>query len=462
MSTPVLLLIIPLIAGVGAFLLRRWQLATILTGVGTVLILIAIVVATDTKVQVIAAINGPFFDNYWVILERSLAFDQLSQDVLLILYIGVGLLFLLSLVLKQDSLFVPLILVAVSPLTGTVIAESISTGSLFLVVGMIVIAILIQGERAGSTLTSIRYLTLIVLVFPILLLIAWMTETSPSQFLAWMPFLFLVAFLILLFSFPFHIWISPTLSESKALVPVAAFGLVQLVVVILCFGVIVENPVVYGNARMLQVLRASGAATMILAAALILTAPSISRLIGYLLLIDLGSTAVALGLGGKIGLELVSYLVMIRIISLLLAGFGLGMIRRQFTSDSGDSYLAFNVETLARRSPIGLALIIYGGFSLAGLPLTPGFAGRWTLLTMVSRQNQWIGLIIVVAVVSAGIGLARMMIPNPAIHEETVHSLVDENRALRIVAALLLAIGVIFAFISPLVMSLSQNLVSML
>jgi NADH:ubiquinone oxidoreductase subunit 2 (subunit N) len=153
---------------------------------------------------------------------------------------------------------------------------------------------------------------------------------------------------------------------------------------------------------------------------------------------------------------------MIRIIGLLMAGFGLGMIRRQFASDSGDTYLAFKVETLARRSPIGLALLIYGGFSLAGLPLTPGFAGRWTLLTIASSQYQWIGLIIVVAVVSAGIGLARMMLPNPAIQEETVHSFADESRALRIVAALLLAVGVIFALISPLMMSLSQNLVNML
>jgi len=462
MSTPVLLLIIPLIAGVGAFLLRRWQLATILTGVGTVLILTGLLAATDTQVLVNGAINGPFFDNTWVILERSFKLDQLSKDVLLILYSGVGFLFLFSLVLRQDSLFVPLVLLAVSPLAGTLIAESISTGTLFLVVGMVVITILIQGERAGSTLTSMRYFTLIVLVFPILLLIAWMAETSLSQYLAWMPFLLLVAFLILLFSFPFHIWVSPTISESKALVPVASFGLVQLVVVILCLGVIVENPVVYGNARLLQVLRASGAATIILATVLILTAPSISRLIGYLLMIDLGSTTVALGLGGKIGLELVCYLVMIRIIGLLMAGFGLGMIRRQFASDSGDTYLAFKVETLARRSPIGLALLIYGGFSLAGLPLTPGFAGRWTLLTIASSQYQWIGLIIVVAVVSAGIGLARMMLPNPAIQEETVHSFADETRALRIVAALLLAVGVIFALISPLMMSLSQNLVNML
>jgi formate hydrogenlyase subunit 3/multisubunit Na+/H+ antiporter MnhD subunit len=272
--------------------------------------------------------------------------------------------------------------------------------------------------------------------------------------------LLLVVFLILLFSFPFHIWVSPTISESKSLVPVAVFGLVQLVVVIFCFGLIVENPVVYGHARLLQLLRASGAATLILAIALILTAPSISRLLGYLLILDLGSTAVALGLGGKIGLELVSYLVLIRIIGLLMAGFGLGMIRRQLTSSTGDMYLAFKVETLARRSPIGLALTIYGGLSLAGMPLTPGFAGRWALLSLVSDQYQWIAILIVIAVASAGIGLARMMLPNPTIDQEMVNPVAVESRALRIIAAILLAVGAIFALISPLVLSLSQNLVN--
>ena len=422
----------------------------------------AIILATTViETGVVESANGPFLSNTWVIVERSLVLDQLSRDALLIIYCGLALLFLLSLVLRQDSLFVPLILLAISPLAGTLMAVSMSTGAAFLVVAMVIVAILIQGKRAGSTLTSLRYLTLAVLVFPILLTIGWMSETSPDQFLTWMPFLLLVVFLILLFSFPFHIWVSPTISESKSLVPVVVFGLVQLVMVIFCFGLIVENPVVYGNARLLQLLRASGAATLIFAIALILTAPSISRLLGYLLILDLGSTAVALGLGGKIGLELVSYLVLIRIISLLMAGFGLGMIRRQFTSSAGDMYLAFKVETLARRSPIGLALTIYGGLSLAGMPLTPGFAGRWALLSLASDQYQWIAILIVIAVASAGIGLARMMFAKPTIDQEMVNPVAVESRALRIIAAILLAVGAIFALISPLVLSLSQNLVNM-
>jgi formate hydrogenlyase subunit 3/multisubunit Na+/H+ antiporter MnhD subunit len=460
MSTPVLLLAVPLIAGVGAFLLRRWQLASVLTGIGTVIIMAIILATTVIETGVVESADGPFLSNTWVIVERSLVLDQLSRDALLIIYCGLALLFLLSLVLRQDSLFVPLILLAISPLAGTLMAASISTGAVFLFVAMVIVAILIQGKRAGSTLTSLRYLTLAVLVFPILLTIGWMSETSPDQFLTWMPFLLLVVFLILLFSFPFHIWVSPTISESKSLVPVVVFGLVQLVVVIFCFGLIVENPVVYGSARLLQLLRASGAATLILAIALILTAPSLSRLLGYLLVLDLGSTAVALGLGGKIGLELVSYLVLIRIISLLMAGFGLGMIRRQFASSTEGMCLAFNVETLARRSPIGLALTIYGGLSLAGMPLTPGFAGRWALLSLASVQYQWLAILIVIAVASGGIGLARMMLAKPTIDQEMVNPVAVESRSLRIVAAILLAVGAIFALISPLVLSLSQNLVN--
>jgi len=460
MSTPVLLLAVPLIAGVGAFLLRRWQLASVLTGIGTVIILAIILATTVIETGVVESADGPFLSNTWAIVERSLVLDQLSRDALLIIYCGLALLFLLSLLLRQDSLFVPLILLAISPLAGTLMAASISTGAVFLFVAMVIVAILIQGKRAGSTLTSLRYLTLAVLVIPILLTIGWMSETSPDQFLTWMPFLLLVVFLILLFSFPFHIWVSPTISESKSLVPVVVFGLVQLVVVIFCFGLIVENPVVYGSARLLQLLRASGAATLILAIALILTAPSLSRLLGYLLVLDLGSTAVALGLGGKIGLELVSYLVLIRIISLLMAGFGLGMIRRQFASSTDGMCLAFNVETIARHSPIGLALTIYGGLSLAGMPWTPGFAGRWALLSLASVQYQWLAILIVIAVASGGIGLARMMLAKPTIDQEMVNPAAVESRSLRIVAAILLAVGAIFALISPLVLSLSQNLVN--
>lgn len=464
MSTPELLLIVPIIASVATYLLRRWRLAAVMTGVVALAILFIVVAVTNVELQSIDQSNGTFLRSSWLILGRSLQLNIYSRIVMLIVYGIMGLLFLISLVLLQASLFLPLSLLVMAPLAGTLMADSTSTGSAFLLTSGAVLAILIQGERAGSTLSSFRYLSLTVLAFPILLTISWMLDTTPAQFLTWTPFLLLLTFLILLLSFPFQVWVSPTVSESKSLVTVIVFGLAYLVIMYFCFGLIVDNPIAYGNAQLLQILRASGAVTLIIASALIVTAPSISRLIGYLLLIDIGSTAIAMGLGGRIGLELVSFLVLSRIAGLLMVGFGLGMIRRHTSASGGDKYQSFHVQKLARRSPLGLTLIIFGGLSLAGFPLTPGFAGRWTLVSLTNDQYQWISVIIALAVASATIGMVRMFAPKPSADGEDNDqaTVTVESKAMRITASLVLALGVLITLLSPLLLSLSTDLISVL
>jgi NADH:ubiquinone oxidoreductase subunit 2 (subunit N) len=56
-----------------------------------------------------------------------------------------------------------------------------------------------------------------------------------------------------------------------------------------------------------------------------------------------------------------------------------------------------------------VALFIYGTMSLAGLPLTPGFAGRWGVITLVAAQSPWLAALLLLAAASSLFGLWRAL-----------------------------------------------------
>ena len=175
-----------------------------------------------------------------------------------------------------------------------------------------------QGERAGSTLASWRHLSIYALAPPLLLVAGWMLEADQSQFLRTIPTLFSLAFIILLVGFPFHIWVAPTSTETDSLVLVIALGLVQLIVIFFCINLLQNNPIVLRNSQFSLFLRSSGIVTLVMASILVLTAPSLGKLIGYLIMMDIGATLYALALNSVGGLELGIELVLLRIVSLLL------------------------------------------------------------------------------------------------------------------------------------------------
>jgi NADH-quinone oxidoreductase subunit M len=71
-----------------------------------------------------------------------------------------------------------------------------------------------------------------------------------------------------------------------------------------------------------------------------------------------------------------------RSLALVLAGVGLAALRRYACSD------AFaDLGNVARRMPLVSASLLAGLLSLAGFPLTGGFASRWPIYRLVYQEN---------------------------------------------------------------------------
>ena len=278
-----------------------------------------------------------------------------------------------------------------------------------------------------------------------------MLEADQSQFLRTIPTLFSLAFIILLVGFPFHIWVAPTSTETDSLVLVIALGLVQLIVIFFCINLLQNNPIVLRNSQFSLFLRSSGIVTLVMASILVLTAPSLGKLIGYLIMMDIGATLYALALNSVGGLELGIELVLLRIVSLLLIAIGLTMIREITKKD----YVRVNIEVgrstyrgIGRYYPLAAMVLVYGALSLIGAPLTPGFSGKWALVSLASQQSTQGAIIIVIALAAGAVGLSRWVISFWESDRTGDFAELSNSRGARIIAGLSVIIGIVIA-ISP-------------
>ena len=98
------------------------------------------------------------------------------------------------------------------------------------------------------------------------------------------------------------------------------------------------------------------------------------------------------------------------------------------------------------------ALLLYGGLSLLGLPLTPGFAGRWAQLSLLGA-GVW-AAVAVAALAVAGWGLWRAGLagaPAPA-------NAVEASRGEQIAAVALLAVAGLLGLFPGLLLALATRL----
>jgi formate hydrogenlyase subunit 3/multisubunit Na+/H+ antiporter MnhD subunit len=405
MSGPALLLVSPLIGAFVVYLIRRWKVASIVAGAALSWILAVGLLTLNFSYE-----ENPLLSGTWTLFEQPVTLRDQYLLPLAFVFLVMGFVYLLSWIAPQDELFIPISLLGMTPLLATLMIEPFQNGAVMLLLAGGLVAILIQGKKPGSTLNSIRYLNLSMLAVPLLVTAGWLLETRQAQYLSLAAYFLLFAILILILSFPFHIWVGPIVTRSNSLVPTVIFGLYQLIIVIFTLHILLENPVIYGNAWFLETFRISGAVTLLLAMLLVVTTKSVGHLLGYLILMDIGVTILSLALGGRIGLELTVILLILRTIGLVALGVGFGLLHLELEPRSSRSISFESVAGQVYRTPYRIALMIFGALSLTGAPLTPGFIGRWQLIKVSYDQSPIVEVIIIASVVTGLIGIARLLV----------------------------------------------------
>ncbi len=340
-------------------------------------------------------------------LGQTLFLHEGTRGILLFIYAGLVVLFLLAVLFSQGRKFVPGSLAVLGLLAAALMLRPFAYGVVFLWLALALATVIIQEEQAGQTRAALTYLLLMSVALPLLLLAVWLIETQPATLVTPITRLALMGFVILLAGFPFHIWVTAVIRRAPPLAVVFILGLVQLVIVVFALSFLQANPWLPRDPQFGQIVRLSGTAVLLLAGLLAVTAVRWPRFLGSLVLLNMSLILLTLPLPGSLGWETAVSLQMLQFAGLLLTAVGGLLLRRQSTTadirpaGAPDGAVMTN-RGLARRAPFSLALYLSGALALLGLPLTPGFGSHWLALRALAGGTAvWLPAL---ALFAAGLG----------------------------------------------------------
>ena len=376
LTTPQLLLIAPVIGGIGLSLISRWRRLSAVLGTLFVAALIPAMRMSENEML--------------LVLERPFTLTDENRALFTLMLAGMGLLFALSVWIPAKQAFIPLATIAIAPLAAAVMVQPLTYAALFLLLAFAALTPIAQASGYAHNAAT-RYLLVGVLAVPALLLVDWMGSQSLPTFSMTIVWLMLLATAVLSAAFPFIGWVRPLVREMDGLTAVYLFSVAQLGITAIVFAFLHEQAWLLNEPTFAAGLRWGGAMTALLGGVTAI-APNSSpkKMLGSLLLVNMGVMAWAFTLPAGLGWETAVSTHIGRFIGLLLAGIGL--------------------QSCVRSHKLAMGLFAYGGFTLLGLPLTAGFMGVWETLTAVDAT--WPLFLMILGTGTAVYGFIRHLLLN--------------------------------------------------
>jgi len=298
---------------------------------------------------------------------------------------------------SQNPLAHSLTLLAMGLFAAATMVRSLAIGGLLFEMGIIAAVMLLSSARSGAAMSSMRTLILLTLAGLLLLLAAWALEgrvNAPENetFINVGMVALALGFGIALAIVPFHIWQPAVFYYGEPLAAVmlsVVFGLMVLLRLNMMLQVFVWPE---GRGFFSALLLEGGLVTTLVGGAMAFLQHTVNRTLAYAALADLGMVIVGVGLGlaTHTGFNIAALHFAYRGVAIVVVSMSLGILRRSLEGD--------DVSHLAgafRRAPLAVISMMIGGFSLAGLPLTAGFATRLLLYRIFASQYPaWTALLV--------------------------------------------------------------------
>ncbi len=376
----ILFLVLPVAVGGLVYALRRWGtvVALLSIGVTTALSIATLVLPLGQTVQLWG--RQIVMGGTVSFLGRELILEETDRIAIAFLYLTASGVFVLAWQMTPRSLLFPVGFGMLSLLSGSLLVRPLIYGVLLVAIAIAMSIFALQVEGRGPSKGALRYISFSLLAMPGLLVIHWLMDryalTPDNVALRDAAVALLtLSFALLMGSVPFHMWLPSVADDADPMATAFVLTVNHGAIWFLLLGFLEIYPELGTQARLGPLASGAGLAMVAVGGVLAAAQRRLGRLMGFGALIDGGVALVAFGMMSERGLALSLLCLLVRPfgVALMAAGLsGLGALE-------GGHVKLEHMRGLARRFPWSTLAYAGGAVSLAGLPVSAGFAGRWAI-----------------------------------------------------------------------------------
>lgn len=394
-NAPFAVLFLTALATVLVSLVRRQHfLAAVITGViaGAIALIVLLVPINEA----LTLFGIPFrLESEWVILGRSLFIDDTNRNAIGYLYISGGFILSGSWTVKPIRMFLPLGLGILFLVASSLMIVPFLFAAVFIEIAVVAGLLMLTTRKPGAYRGGMRLLVFYTFGMFALLLSGWavdiggiISDTSVLSDRAQLLLYF--GFSVLLAIPPFHSWIPIASEETHPF----ALGFTVLIVQAagLFFFIRFMNAFtwIWTDHSNLLILRTVGAGLAVLGALWAVVQDKITKLGSYAMISDVGVMLIAIGFGNAAGFQIALALLAARAIGISCWSIGIATHRSFGEMDE------ISREGNSKDAWLSKLVMVAGILSLAGVPLTAGFPGRWQLIQMsvADEMYPWLSILV--------------------------------------------------------------------
>ena len=442
MSVPLLFMAAPVAAAALCALLYRWS--WLQSALACLTVLLLALLALQIPLDELAVVGGSDvrLSATFNIFGRAFVFATEDRPVLIFYFMAALPFFMCGLDGRLTGSFVPAALLLLPLLAATIFVQPLLFAALFLELSAALAVLLLADGAHRATRGALRLLVTVTLGVPFILLAGWQLELAGSgpestQFLVQAGWALCAGFAILLAAVPFHGWMPAVGQEAPAVAAAFLWALFPAAVLLFLLDALAQFDWLRSTALLFAMLRVAGTGLIVVCGALAFAQRNWGRLAGYAVLVEWGAILLAVGMRTPLALAAAAALLVMRVPALAVWAAGAGALAGGGAADVD------SLRGRAHAQPFATLAALAGGLSLAGLPLTAGFAVRWTVLRMLAVQEFWLAAALVFAGLGVLVAHVRLL---RALFEPAPHPLPETEPESAVLAGLaLLGAGAVLA-----------------
>lgn len=392
-------------------------------------------------------------DRSMFVLGRSFTFDIPQRPALLFVYMAATVQFASALVTPVHRTFLPAGIAALALCSAALLVEPFLFAAIFLQLLASVGLAMLAAPETRAQRGPVRFLVYMTLGMPFVLLTGWLVEGSAispgDPALVWRATLLLAAgFAILLGVVPFHTWMPQVAEESPPHATALVLSLVHGSATFLMLRFFNEFEWLRSNPDVYRALHVAGLALVVVGGLTGLVQRSLARWMGYAVMVDVGATLLAIGLGTSAGVSIALMTIASRTFGLAAWAVGLAHVRLARPGADGEALLR---GAMWQRPAASVALVA-GALSMVGVPLTVGFVGRWALIEQLAPISLSTTLALLAATAGLAVACARglaLLLERPDEDRERTDEPVQVRALALVVVAALFVLGLFPQLLMP-------------